>query len=189
MRTFLLIVESGFVVLAAVWTLGSILFAVPRRWGRGWLSAFNHGLWFADWTVFGTGREDSGIVRFTLEFRDRAPGQDAAWRIAMQGRPWKWHACLWQPERRLADRLHRLGRDLGYVRDAAVEGAERIAERHGKLIARHLEDTCPRPPGTQREIRLTRRSSRLRYPSDTGAEAPVALIAEEVVLERTEAAR
>lgn len=187
MRAILSFFEIGFVVLVALWTLGSVLFAVPRRWGRGWLSGFNHGLWFADWTVFGTGREDSGIVRFTLEYRDRAPGQTTEWRVALRGRPWKWHACLWQPERRLADRVHRLGRDFGALRDAGVTAQSAFAGR-GKLLARHLDAKHPRPPGTAREIRLTRRRSVLRYPAGAAAERPAAEIVEEVVLERTEAA-
>jgi hypothetical protein len=146
-------VEWVCVTVMALWLLGSVLYALPWVGLRRRLERNNAGRWFANWTVFGTGRRRAEIERFRLRFRDRAAGHPGEWQLAMRGRRWVWHGCLWHPERRVADRLHRIGRDLAHALDQP-DGERRSAALASALIARHLDVIRPRAPGVSREVQL-----------------------------------
>lgn len=147
------LLEIAFLTVLTLWTLGSAIYALPLPPIRRWLNRHNHGLWWAKWTVFGSGVEQSEIGVYPVEFRDRIGAAAGDWREAVRGRPWTWHAGLWQPKRRLADRLHRIGQDIAKVRERGAPPADWLARRR-RLVTTHLATVHLPAPGAIREIRI-----------------------------------
>ncbi|HWZ95157.1 MAG TPA: hypothetical protein VNW30_08190 [Opitutaceae bacterium] len=161
------LLETGFLAVLAAWTLGSVVFALPLwRW-RQRLRRWNQGLWFAHWAVFDSGRGQAEICVYSLEYCDRL-GSGGEWVEAISGRPWTWHACLWQPQRRLADRIHRIGQDLLWVAERDQPAAAWLAAIR-KVVGNHLAAARPQPAGTVREIRI----QATRSVVTAGADPPV----------------
>lgn len=154
-------IELGFVVLMAGWTLGSLLYALPFPTLRRRLAGFNSALWFANWTVFGAGREQATIAAYTLEYRDRDVHGDGSWIVLMEGRPWVWHAFLWQPERRIADRLHRMAEGIARLYEVDSPAGQRFLADHRRRIAKHVAAMRPLSSGSSREIRIIQRRSQV----------------------------
>lgn len=159
-----------FVVMGA-WLLGSIAYALPLAALRRRLERRNLGLWFANWTVFGTGKERAEIARYTLRYRDVASGVTGDWVSVMSGRRWCWHAFLWQPERRLADRLQRIGQEIARALEHP-EGERRIIAPRRELIARHLEARFPRAPQVVREVQFLEHRSVVESTTSAPARNP-----------------
>lgn len=151
--------EIGFILLMAGWTLGALLYALPILALRRRLDRVNSPLWFANWTVFGAGHEQATIAAYTLEYRDRDSRAEGPWVVLMQGRPWVWHAFLWQPGRRVADRLHRMAEGIARMHETESPAAQRFLADHRRRIANHVEAARPRASGCTRDIRLTQRRS------------------------------
>lgn len=145
--------ENAGLIAMALWLLGSVLYALPSVALRRRLERHNAGRWWANWTVFGAGRRRAEIERYLLRYRDTGDGRAGAWAQALHGRRWVWHSFLWQPERRLADRVQRIGRDISHVLEQRG-GQTRIVEPLQALLAAHLERACPRPRGFAREVQL-----------------------------------
>ncbi len=160
-------VESGFLALMVVWTLGSVAFALPIPRLRWRLSRVNAGLWFANWTMFGTTKEPTiNVAIYTLEYRDRAPFAKAGnWVVVASGRPWTWRAGVWQPERRLADRIHRIGQDMAMAAERTPPITAVAAQRRSMLES-YLEAIKPRSLEIARDIRITMRRSIYERASD-----------------------
>lgn len=156
-------------VVMALWTLGSALYALPLRGLRRALGRRNGTLWLANWTVFGTGKERAGIARYALVCRDTVAAEPGPWVAVASGRPWVWHACLWQPERRLADRLHRIGQEISRAIDGPVDAAAFVGRRR-ELLSRFLDRKRLRPAGAGREFRLIERRSSV---GEAGADARI----------------
>lgn len=151
--------ETTVLVTLAAWLLGNVLYALPFPPLRRRLEHVNPGLWFADWTVFGAGDERAAMASYTFAYRD---GDDCAagqWIEVIRGRPWRWHAFLWQPERRVADRLHRLAEGVARTRDLTTAAAQEALSRRKRLISRYIEATHPRASEMPRTIRVTMKRS------------------------------
>lgn len=149
--------EIGFALVMAGWTLGALLYALPFPALRRRLDRVNSPLWFANWTVFGAGRDQATIAAYTLEYRDRDAHVEGPWIVLVQGRPWVWHAFLWQPQRRIADRLHRMAEGIARLREHDSPAAQRFLADHRQRITNHVEAARPRPPGCTRDIRIIQR--------------------------------
>ncbi len=159
------VLETGFIALMAAWVISGVVFALPLWRLRRRLNRWNHGLWFANWTVFGSGRERSEICVYPLEYRDLAGGAPGAWIEVMSGRSWAWHSCLWQPQRRVADRIHRIGQNVARTMENGTKAEPWLLEQQA-MLKKHLVATCPRPAGNIREVRMRMRRSVIDRPDD-----------------------
>jgi hypothetical protein len=136
------------------WLVGQLLYTLPFPRLRRRLDRVNAGLWFANWSVFGAGSEHAEIATYTLEYRDRRGVESGDWVEVVRGRPWCWHAFLWQPHRHVADRLHRFAEGIARTVEFDSDGARTALRRRCRLIANHVDAMCPRSPKTRREIRI-----------------------------------
>lgn len=148
-------IEIGFLGLMGLWTALSIAFALPFPRVQRWIDRHNQGLWVARWTMFGAARQRvASVASYLFEFRDRDAATGVGnWIQFAKGRPWTWHAGLWQPERRIADRLHRIAQDID-VESRRTPEVHSIADRYRPILERYIETIEPRPNGTARDIRI-----------------------------------
>ncbi len=152
------VLELGLIGLMLIWSVGAVVCALPPSRLRRALFRKNWGLWFANWGVFGAPTDRSEVCVYTLEFRDYSDAAMGEWREASRGRPWRWHSGLWQPERRIADRIHRIGQDIAFRLEHGTPAANWLFECR-RLLETHLEAVRPRPASAKREIRLRMRRS------------------------------
>jgi hypothetical protein len=153
-RSVNLVEAVAFFVMAA-WLLGQLLYTLPIPRLRRVIDRANAGLWFANWSVFGAGRERAEIATYTLEYRDRVGIESGEWIELIRGRPWYWHSFLWQPDRRIADRLHRLAEGIAQTVDFHSERAQIALKRRRRLVASYVDSRCPRASNVRRDIRIT----------------------------------
>ncbi len=151
--------ETAILVTLAAWLLGNLLYALPFPPLRRQLERFNPGLWFAHWTVFGAGDNRAEMASYTFEYRDGEDRADGKWIEVIRGRPWCWHAFLWQPERRVADRLHRLAEGVARTRDLTTAAARDALTLRKQLISAFIEARHPRASETPRAIRVVMKRS------------------------------
>jgi len=152
-RPINLIEVAAFTGMAG-WFVGHLLYTLPFPSLRRHLDRFNQGLWFANWSVFGAGDQRAETTTYTVEFRDHGGLDEGQWTQVAQGRPWRWHAFLWQPERRVADRLHRLAEGIARTPDLDSSAAQVALQRRLRLIARYVAVHSPPAPTTKRELRI-----------------------------------
>jgi hypothetical protein len=146
--------EIAVLIILIGWLLGSILYALPFPSLRRLLGEFNWGLWFAHWTVFGAGDQRAEMASYSFSYRDGA-NSDGRWIEVIRGRPWSWHAFFWQPERRVADRLHRLAEGIARTHDFTAETARAALISRQRLIANYIDARHPRVRGMPRMVRVT----------------------------------
>lgn len=105
------------------------------------------------WRLFGT--DDRAVLSGVLEldYRDLGPdGSPGPW-TTVEATCWSWHAFLWLPERRLANRVYHLIRELA----AAIERARTTSPAllpQARLIGAYLRRRHPIASGKIRELRL-----------------------------------
>lgn len=147
------VIEITVIAILALWTLASVGYCSrnPRwhlltRWNRQFCAC-------SSWRLFGADDRaaPSGVVE--LDYRDhRASDESAPW-MTVKDSCWSWHAFLWMPDRRLANRVYYLIREL-----AACVKRPPTADHPLPLPARMIANySCRRTPlraGERREFRL-----------------------------------
>lgn len=149
--------EACIVAIFIVWALVSAFYAIGNGRLHKALTRIN---WFEGWVRWSLFNSSDPAVRpavFEIEYRDRdRSGTATPWRVGMTDLSWRWHAFLWNPEQRLADGVHHLGRAI----KACVEtggGGTSALRAHVATIESHLRRYAPPPPGTERDYRIMRR--------------------------------
>jgi len=147
--------EYVLLILMAGWTLGSLAFSWPPLRLPKVLGRRNKFLALASWNVFGTYGGQSRICVYAFEYRDRTEGQPGPgpWLEAMRGRPWCWHAFLWQPGRRVADRFHRLGQEIARHLEQGIPADQWLGKRQA-VVVDFLSRKLPLARGSIREVRV-----------------------------------
>ncbi len=159
------LLESTVIAAFAFWTLGSLGYCCRnRRWRvfARWNRQFRV---FTSWRVFNADDSavDSGVLE--LDYRDRGgSGEEAPWTVVRDA-CWSWHAFMWMPERRVANRVYYLIRELAAgLPGAGLPAGNAAVPAPARIIGDYLGRTYPPTSGGIREFRLVVRH-RLKHPS------------------------
>lgn len=148
------LLDSTVIAALAFWTLGSLCYVCrSRRWRvfARWNRLFRA---WTSWRVFNANDSavNSGVLE--LDYRDRGEsGEEVPW-TCVRDACWSWHAFFWMPERRVANRIYYLIRELAAGLPGAGQPAGNSVPAPARIIGEYLCRIHPPPSGGVREFRL-----------------------------------
>lgn len=148
-------VDVALAALLMTWIALSAGHMCGAPWLTTVLGTFSRLHLVVDWTMFSTGNRSLVGSRFWFEFREgpEAGALPTEWKVfADTSTAWLWHSFVWDPQRRLADRLRIIGKELRQAHTMEPP-AQSTVDRLNKVLHDHLQEVHPCTHAT-RQIRL-----------------------------------